>query len=255
MIVLPMAGLSSRFTQAGYEQPKFMLPLWGGTVFDHAVSSFRGEFDRETLVFIYRETGSVREFLDARLDRLGVRRRALVRLDHETAGQAETVEIGLDQADGVEGALTIFNIDSFRHPKVALPTLDRGSVGNLEIFEGEGDNWSFVEAADDGRTVVRTTEKVPISNLCSDGLYQFASIDLFRSALTAERAEPSSRELYIAPIYNHLIASGERVTYSSIPRDAIVFCGVPDEYEELRGGEPPWPISQEPAATSSNSSS
>ena len=31
MIVFPMAGLSSRFTKAGYDRPKWMLPLAGVT--------------------------------------------------------------------------------------------------------------------------------------------------------------------------------------------------------------------------------
>lgn len=46
MIVIPMAGLSRRFAEAGYAQPKYMLPLPGGSVFAHAVGSFREYFDK-----------------------------------------------------------------------------------------------------------------------------------------------------------------------------------------------------------------
>ena len=40
MIVIPMAGLSSRFTKAGYTKPKYMLPLAGKSVFAHSIESF-----------------------------------------------------------------------------------------------------------------------------------------------------------------------------------------------------------------------
>ena len=44
MIIIPMAGKSSRFYKAGYTLPKFMLPLNGKTIFEEAVSSFKKYF-------------------------------------------------------------------------------------------------------------------------------------------------------------------------------------------------------------------
>ena len=43
MIVFPMAGLSRRFSEAGYDQPKYMLPLEGGPCFD---AGMRGQTRR-----------------------------------------------------------------------------------------------------------------------------------------------------------------------------------------------------------------
>ena len=39
MIVIPMLGKSSRFFDAGYERPKYQLPLGDGTVFSESVKS------------------------------------------------------------------------------------------------------------------------------------------------------------------------------------------------------------------------
>ncbi|EOA0230274.1 capsular biosynthesis protein, partial [Escherichia coli] len=36
MIVIPMAGLSSRFKKAGYVKPKYMLEAHGKTLFSHS---------------------------------------------------------------------------------------------------------------------------------------------------------------------------------------------------------------------------
>ena len=55
MIVIPMAGLSSRFTKAGYDKPKYMLEAFGRSLFWHAVSSFSNYFDSEDFLFIARD--------------------------------------------------------------------------------------------------------------------------------------------------------------------------------------------------------
>jgi CTP:molybdopterin cytidylyltransferase MocA len=55
IIVFPMAGRSQRFRNAGYEQPKFMLPLQGATMFEHAVTSFKQYFDTATFLFVTRD--------------------------------------------------------------------------------------------------------------------------------------------------------------------------------------------------------
>lgn len=63
MIVIPMAGLSRRFRDAGYDVPKYRLELHGQTVFARAVGSFRSLFDAEPFLFIVREEPGVAEFV------------------------------------------------------------------------------------------------------------------------------------------------------------------------------------------------
>ncbi len=242
MIIFPMAGLSNRFTQKGYTLPKYMLPLWGGTVFDFAVSSFQPSFETQPFLFIYRETGGVKTFLTERAAALGIRRALFTELVAPTAGQAETVEMGL-AASGTppEAPLTIFNIDTFRNPTASPFPIQDGLAGWLEVFKGAGDNWSFVlpEEGEPG-IAAKTAEKIPISDLCCTGLYHFSSSDLFRSALMQERSRPSAPELYVAPIYNHLIASGHRIGYGTVAAEDLVHCGLPHEYEALIPAPQPW---------------
>lgn len=245
MIVFPMAGLSRRFSEQGYDKPKFMLPLWGYTVFDYAVSSFQHSFGSTPFLFIFRETGGVRSFIETRAAALGIAKPYLVELDKTTAGQAETVEFGIDAVDiAPNGSLTIFNIDSFRLPPSGAVQDRSAWAGYLEVFRGSGDNWSFVKPADETGLAAATAEKQPISNLCCTGLYHFASPQLFRWALEQERAAPSASELYVAPIYNHLIRRGERIGFHVINRNDVVFCGIPSEYEALVGNSPPYALSE-----------
>lgn len=243
MIVFPMAGLSRRYTEAGYSVAKFMLPLWNGYVLDFAIASFEAFFRNSPFLFIYRETGGVRDFIEARTSLLGISDLRFAELKAVTAGQAETVEFGLDVAAVSDDTqLTIFNIDTFRRPGRSFSSLSRGQSGCLEVFRGGGENWSFVRPhAGTERLVAETAEKVAISDLCSDGLYHFTSAAMFRRALAAERVSPSAGELYIAPIYNHLIAQGYPVVYEEIDIKDLVFCGVPSEYEALSRLHAPWP--------------
>jgi hypothetical protein len=241
MIVIPMAGRSQRFFDAGYRQPKYMLDLAGRSVFAHAVDSFRDVFEQERFLFILPEAAAAADFVRDQCAALGVRDYALVSLTQPTAGQAETVALGLDHlSTPATTPLTIFNIDTFRpgfiFPGPPLEAMD----GWLEVFRGEGANWSYVRPAPGPVPLaLETAEKRPISDLCCTGLYHFARAGDFRRALAAERAAPQAAELYVAPLYNHLIGAGAQIGYREIPRAQVIFCGTPAEYEGLLTGAAP----------------
>lgn len=238
MIVIPMAGLSRRFTIAGYRLPKYMLELDGRSVFYHAIESFSSLFHSVPFLFVARPISGTEEFIQSECARLGISDPRIVILSEETAGQAETVERGITAIKTSQmEPLTIFNIDTFRRG-FQFPAANwfPDSDGYLEVFKGAGANWSYVCPAeyDSSPLVTRTAEKQPISDLCCNGLYHFAKASDFQLALDMERQAPQSAELYIAPLYNHLISAGRKIHYNLIPKDLISFCGVPDEYEAMR---------------------
>ncbi|MCR0982005.1 glycosyltransferase family 2 protein [Roseomonas populi] len=239
MIVIPMAGLSSRFARAGYDRPKYMLPLHGRSVFAHAVSSFSAYFETHPFLFIAREVMETEAFLRSECEALGIRDVQVVMLTAPTTGQAETVELGIAQAGLAEDVpLTIFNIDTFR-PGFRFPgdAWWPSSDGYLEVFRGTGDNWSYVRPAPgDEPLALETAEKRRISDLCCTGLYHFARAQDFTEALRQERLAPSAPELYVAPLYNHLIKNSARIHYTEVGMEEVIFCGVPAEYEALLHG-------------------
>jgi len=238
MIVIPMAGESARFRRAGYDRPKYMLDLAGRPLFDWTVLSFAALFGSEPFLFVARDVDGTADFLRERIALLGLARAEVVYLEQPTRGQADTVAQGLQRSRIDRGdALTIFNIDTIRPGWAAGPARPP-FAGWLEVFRGSGDAWSFVDPdpTTPGR-VRRTSEKVRISDLCCTGLYGFRSERLFAEALAMERRAPQSSEEYIAPIYNHLIGRGHDVAWSEIGPSAVMFAGVPDEYETLRDNE------------------
>lgn len=234
MIVIPMAGLSSRFFKAGYDVPKYKLTINDEYVFDLALNSFENYFASDLFVIVLRDVYDSQQFVESRLKALGVNRYIIKVLDFETQGQAETVWLGIDNSDITnDEPLFVFNIDTFRY-NFTKPEFIKDCAGYLEVFRGDGEHWSFIEINADNE-VVRTTEKQRISDLCSDGLYYFASKESYRELFAKAKAKNLlvNNELYIAPMYNLLIQKGLSVRYHLIRDNEIDFCGTPDEYLSL----------------------
>lgn len=233
-----MAGLSSRFFKAGYDVPKYQLKLPNGrTMFEWAVLSFERYFKTEFFIFIVRDVYNSAAFVNEMAEKLGIINFEIVQLERETIGQAETVYLGLVNSKKIEqlrsDPIYIFNIDSCRHDFIKPDWVD-SCDGYLEVFKGNGDHWSFIEI-DSENKVIKTTEKVRISDLCSDGLYYFKCvqifIDLVEHALNTNLLFKG--ELYIAPLYNILIEKGSNICYELIEPSLIEFCGTPKEYIDI----------------------
>ncbi|OEF29480.1 glycosyltransferase family 2 protein [Vibrio rumoiensis] len=237
MIVIPMAGLSSRFFKAGFNQPKYMLEAHGKSLFDHAVCSFEAYFTTEHFIFIVRDVHQTPRYVQQRCHALGIKNVTIITLNEETRGQAETVYLGLKDIESTSELITVFNIDTFR-PDFQFPEAIDQWDGYLEVFSGQGDNWSFAKPMSSSSTqVIETAEKRAISNLCCTGLYYFKSIVQYKEAYLAYLDLPQEQwekgELYIAPLYNYLIKNGNKIHYHLIPRNEVIFCGVPDEYYDF----------------------
>lgn len=245
MIVIPMAGQSRRFAQAGYDKPKYMLDLNGQSLFSRAVASFRLLFESETFLFVFRDVAGTKAFIEAELAGLGIapERILLHVLEAPTSGQAETVAAALRALKVPEATpLTIFNIDTIRHDYVFPLGIDPETTdGYVEVFRGEGEHWSFVRPERDQGAVGRAlevAEKQRISDLCSTGLYYFRSVGMYLS-LYAETEGLSPEELqggerYVAPLYQRALNHGHEIAYHVVDIAQLDFAGTPDEYEALR---------------------
>lgn len=237
MIIIPMAGLSSRFKIAGYKLPKYMLEAKGQSLFEHSVGSFKNYFDSEFFLFIALAIHETESFIHLMCKKLDIKNYSVIILDNPTRGQAETVYLGLKALSlDSDVSITIFNIDTFRpnfvYPKeFSIDDVD----GYLETFIGSGKNWSYVmPKCNDSTEVIKTAEKREISKYCCTGLYYWKSaykfISLYEAYQSKSIDEIDGGEYYIAPMYNDLILEGHEVHFSIIKASEVIFCGVPDEY-------------------------
>ncbi|AXY56107.1 capsular biosynthesis protein [Acinetobacter chinensis] len=229
MIVIPMAGLSSRFFKEGYTMPKYMLDLNGITVFEWSVSSFKEYYSSDLFLFIVFDHFNTADFVKNQVKKMGISNYQIVTLTEHTLGQADTVFQGLKEVDQDED-IYIFNIDS-RLEKFTKFTDYENLDGYLEVFNGDGEHWSFVLPGENNQ-VLKTTEKDRISSLCSNGLYYFKSSSIFKKYVKEEVDGFSGNEIYIAPLYNNYIEDGLNIKYKLVNETDISFCGTPAEYKE-----------------------
>jgi NDP-sugar pyrophosphorylase family protein len=230
-IVIPMAGMSRRFKEAGYTLPKYMLYAYNRSLFNLSISSFKRYFENVNFIFIIRDIFSSEEFIHAECKLLGIQNYQITCLDSPTRGQAETVYIGLKKAGlSSDEAILIFNIDTFR-PEFLLPSYISSWDGYLEVFKGSGKNWSYAKVIPGTTQVSETAEKKEISDNCSTGLYYFKETILYYTAYEYyENNNLNVNEFYVAPLYNYLIEQNKNIHIDVISAQDVIFCGTPEEY-------------------------
>ena len=236
-ILLTMAGLGSRFKEAGYSEEKYDIVFRGHRLLEWSLASLCN-FRHCDLIFIARELPSIRETIRGAVENVGFIKHEVVLLESTTRGQAETA-IFAEPLFREDDSILIFNTDTFIEPQALTPNLIRGD-GWIPTFSAPGDKWSFVEALNDG-LAVRTAEKVRISDHCSVGLYYFSSFSEF-----ADLARKSSweNEQYVAPLYNKWIAAGHKTYIHELDETAVTVLGTPEDLEAASAANRPiWPES------------
>jgi dTDP-glucose pyrophosphorylase len=107
---------------------------------------------------------------------------------------------------------------------------------------GRDPKWSYARIDDRG-TVLEVREKVAISDLATVGIYFFAKAAYFIDAAIdmIARNDRVNNEFYTCPVYNYMIAQGQRVGVYEIAQSAMHGLGVPedlDAYIQLCNGVP-----------------
>jgi NDP-sugar pyrophosphorylase family protein len=228
-IVIPMAGLGSRFTEAGYTVPKPLLRAHGKTLLEWSVDSLPLDIATR-LVFVgleeHRDCFGIEDVIRSLYHTFDP---VFHWLTKTTRGQAETVVAAtplLDQS----AALLIFNIDTaFRSPGLGDRLRKSNDDGVLGAFHSSEPRFSYARTGPDGY-VTEVREKVAISDNALTGLYHFKSTKDFLEVANATIAADVREcgEFYVAPLYNQLIARGGRFVVDQSEHHWIL--GTPAEY-------------------------
>ena len=232
-IIIPMAGLSQRFFKAGYETPKYLLQAKKKTLMYHSLLTFKNYFDTSVFYIGYLSKYVDKEKIAEILDDLGVLNYELIDLVDETTGQADTVYKTVKFVDNTD-PIVVFNIDT----KINEFSFDKEKIskdGYMEVFEGDGDNWSFIKV-NSNRQIIKVTEKERISNLCSNGLYIFKNKNIYENYFvkTYRDGYLVRNEKYIMPIYQTMIDDHCDIDYKIMDKNDIDFFGTPVEYEQFK---------------------
>jgi len=211
-IVIPMAGAGSRFTEAGYKDPKPLIPVHGIPMIQVVIDNLRPS-EAHRFTFICQR---------AHVEAYGLRRRlsswspgsALIEINGLTAGAACTVLAAKAIIDN-DDALMIANSDQFVDIDINhyLKTFDDLSLdGLIMTMRAHDPKWSYV-GLDDHSRVTRVVEKQVISSEATVGIYNFRHGREFVKAAEEMivKNERVNNEFYVAPTYNYLIDRGHRI--------------------------------------------
>tara|TARA_B110000211_G_C14090563_1_gene558798 strand:- start:2577 stop:3323 length:747 start_codon:yes stop_codon:yes gene_type:complete len=239
-VAITMAGMGSRFTQAGYNLPKYEITALGRPLFDWSMLSLDAfRVAGWQFCFAVRAGVGAPAFIRDRAAVLDLKVADILTLDGATDGQATTARMLAEKAPQ-DAPFAIYNIDTFVAPGAMVPPVPTQCAGWIPCFPAPGEGWSFARTDLTGR-VVELREKKRISDHATIGLYWFDRADRYLDAYhayfsVAGREEKGER--YVAPLYNQLISEGANVQISDIALSQVGMLGTPDQVADFVANQP-----------------
>jgi len=230
-VVITMAGLGSRFRNAGFKIPKYMITAKNKTLFEWSMESLL-DYNSNVYkyVFLVQARDNASDFIRDKCKYYNIKNLEIIEIDYPTDGQATTAMLAIPFCI-IEKPVLIYNIDTYIEP-FELKLIDISGDGHIPCFHAEGDHWSFVKLDKNGN-VIEVKEKNRISDYCSLGAYYFSSAklfnDLYNEYFTKENMHDDMKEKYIAPLYNLMIKKKMSVTMITIKSSKVHVLGTPEE--------------------------
>ncbi len=230
---MPMGGLGQRFRDAGFDTPKPLIDVQGVAMFQKALAAYDNYAGDKRHLFVIRKDTDDEYSLGDQIKQLLPDAQIKI-LDHNTRGAVETCMIAEDLIDP-ELPLVIMDCDiTFNAPNyfemMRQAVEDNSYDGLLLSFDSSDPRYSFAETDENG-LVVRTAEKVAISNNALMGAYFFTRASTFLDAaheLLSRDISESMKEYYVSLIYNILIDSNKRI---GLAKGSFTSFGTPEELQ------------------------
>lgn len=226
-IVIPMAGLGSRFSNAGYTDPKPLIPVHGVPMIQLVIENLRPTRPHR-FIFICQRAHLEAYGLQPKLEAWAPG--CIVRgLDGVTEGAACTVLTVRDLIDNAD-PLMIANCDQYVDVTMDdyLADMDtRGLDGLIMTMGADSPKWSYVGLDADG-LVTRVVEKQVISDEATVGIYNYIRGSDFVGAADAMIGADKrvNNEFYVAPAYDEIIDGGARIGFYNIGSEAAGMYGL-----------------------------
>ncbi len=227
-VLMPMGGLGSRFTDAGYTTPKPLIEVDGKPMFLRALDSFTSATNMQHLFVIRREHDEKYNLANEILALLPNAKIAI--LDHDTQGAVETCLVAESLIDDTL-PITIADCDIYFESQTYFETISQPNLpdGMLLTFISSDPRYSYVEL-DGSNTAVRTAEKVVISDHAILGGYFFRSGAIFKEVAKSFVSNPlpdGLKEYYMSHLFNILLGRKANITVADV--DTMHIFGTPEE--------------------------
>ena len=226
-VLIPMAGLGSRFIKEGFKVPKQIINIKDKHLIDISLDCI--DYKDCNLIFVVRDEHVYNFHMDELLKKKFGNDISIVILDRLTDGSVCSCLYAEDYIDNEE-PLVIHTLDIEFRPVFNPHDLnDLDEDGLILTFKSNSTNYSYAEIGKDGY-VTKTAEKKAISPHACVGIYGFKRGDEFckYAREMVQRNLRTNNEFYISPLYNVLIEDGKKIVTEGV--DKMHIFGTPDEY-------------------------
>lgn len=231
-VVIPAAGLGSRFVKAFWKAPKPLIDINGKPMLEHVIENIN--LNNANKIVICQEE------IEKEIIKLKNHLREDI-LIHSitgiTEGTACTILKSRDKINN-DSPLLIANSDQLVNldfQKIVESCKQRHLDGIILVFKDPERNpkWSFAEVDDDG-IVLKVKEKEPISDMATVGIYYFKKgTDFVNAAIDMILCQDKvNGEYYTCPVYNYLIKKGLRIGVLEIDQSDMYGLGTPEDLKK-----------------------
>lgn len=211
-IVVPMAGLGSRFADAGYKDIKPLIDILGKPMIEHSVDSVGVEGN---WVFVVQKEHREKYNLDAILDAIRPGCKIVDTGGGVTEGAACSILLAEPYIDPAAPLLIINsdNVIKWDADSIYSKFISSENDGLILCFTDTDPKWSFAKLDSAGEYVTEVAEKKPISNNATVGLYIWKRGQDFIQAAKQMISKNIrvNNEFYLCPVFNENIANGQQI--------------------------------------------
>jgi len=209
-VLIPMAGLGTRFSDAGYEFPKPLVEVDGKPMIQAVVESLK---IKANYIYVVQKEHYNKYNLYYLLNLITPGCEIVV-IDGITEGAAVTALLAKDFIDNNK-PLLMANSDQIIewNPKDFIYDLTTKSAdGGIATFKSVHPKWSYARLDSNG-LVVEVAEKKPISDIATVGIYYWKhGSDFVKYAQQMiDNNIRVNNEFYVCPVFNEAIKDGKRI--------------------------------------------
>lgn len=219
-IIIPLAGLGSRFPKEVWHVPKPLILINDKTIIEWSMSCI--DYENCNVIFIVRQDHiteySIDSFLKQKFNA------TVVTVPELTRGAAETCLAAKDLINKLEPVI-VHCSDVFWQPTFKAFNFNCNDDGHILTFKSNSTNYSY--SLVENNYVKKVEEKKVISNNASVGIYWFKTGNDFINAATEALENYRGTEIHIAPIYNYLIQKNKKISISQV--ESMHIFGTPEE--------------------------
>lgn len=216
-LVIPAAGLGSRFRAVGINTPKPLIPVLDIPMIGWVIANFPLN-DGDEIWIITRKEDHLPELMESLISKIKYQIH-FVELDELTDGAATTLQFALDLIPGNEAVLSA-NSDQFIATDISefIESVRNGnSDGQILTMHASDSKWSYIER-DSNKKVINVVEKEVVSDEATVGVYGWKTATVAKNSIAAMKKDELrvNGEFYVAPSYTYLIKLGGVIsTYSA----------------------------------------